>query len=266
MTNRRLLPVLLVAFAACSESPIGPDLLAVDDAIVAQFAEEASEASDVRLPSLRALVHASRAAIEASGGNEEAVRFFRHARKLAVAAADSAEIGAEEAARQLGRRSYAVTLRGVVAALGDAAAADALAGSAAGLARIQTRIADREVPARIAAYLERIEARIAEGQNKLSAGEPAVALHHALSAAEAIRGLSPAYLARKWIAEATQLVRSAVASVGDAPTEEEAKALRQARWLLGAAKEAHTAGSFGRAIGAATRAATLAATVLQGRG
>jgi len=85
--------VLLVAFAACSDSPVSPDLFTVDDAIVAQFAEEASEASDVRLPSLGALVRASRAAIEARGGNAEAVRFFRQARRLLGAAKEAHTAG-----------------------------------------------------------------------------------------------------------------------------------------------------------------------------
>jgi hypothetical protein len=142
---------------------------------------------------------------------------------------------------------------------------EALAGSAAGLARINDRLADREVPARITAYLERIGARITLGETKLGEGEAVVALHHALGTAEAIRHLSPNYVARKWIAEASRLFRSARVAVGDAPTEEEVKALRQAFRLLNVARDAHSAKEFGRAVNAATRAATLAAGVLQGR-
>jgi hypothetical protein len=99
----------------------------------------------------------------------------------------------------------------------------------------------------------------------LGEGEAVVALHHALGAAEAIRHLSPNYVARKWIAEASRLFRSARVAVGDAPTDEEVKALRQASRLLNVARDAHSARKFGRAVNVATRAATLAAGVLQGR-
>ena len=259
-----LAPTLLFV-GACSDAT-EPTLEAIDDQIVAQFAEQVAEAADVRLPHLGALIRASRKAIQASdGGHEEAVRFFRQARRLAVAAEDSATAGAEEAARRLNQASYRRTLQGVVSSLGAGAVSEALAGSAAGLARINDRLADREVPARITAYLERIGARITLGETKLGEGEAVVALHHALGTAEAIRHLSPNYVARKWIAEASRLFRSARVAVGDAPTEEEVKALRQAFRLLNVARDAHSAKEFGRAVNAATRAATLAAGVLQGR-
>ena len=255
-----LAPTLLFV-GACSDAT-APTLEAIDDQIVAQFAEQVAEAADVRLPHLGALIRASRKAIQASdGGHEEAVRFFRQARRLAVAAEDSATAGAEEAARRLNQASYRRTLQGVVSSLGAGAVSEALAGSAAGLARINDRLADREVPARITAYLERIGARITLGETKLGEGEAVVALHHALGTAEAIRHLSPNYVARKW----SRLFRSARVAVGDAPTEEEVKALRQAFRLLNVARDAHSAKEFGRAVNAATRAATLAAGVLQGR-
>jgi hypothetical protein len=269
--NKRLffLAPVLFFMSACSEvtAPALDVLDAIDDEIVAQFAEEVAEADEIRLPRLGALLRASREAIKASdGGHEEAIRFFRQARRLAVASEDSADAGAEEAAERLARASYRRTLMGIVATLGDAAAADALAGSAAGLARINDRLADRDVPARITAYLGRIGETITSGEAKLNEGESVAALHHALAAAEAIRHLSPSYLARKWIGDATQLFRTARAEVGDTPTEEEAKALRQAARLLRGAHEAYGAEEFGRAVNRATRAAALAGGVLQGRG
>jgi hypothetical protein len=254
-----------VSLAACDQ-PTAPAVETVDDAVVAQLAEEVSESSDLHLPSLGALLRASRDAIHATdGGNPEAVRHFRAARHLAVASEDSLAAGNEEAARRLARGSYRHTLQGIVTALGEPAVAEAVAASAAGLTRIEARLEGRDVPERITKRVARIGELVAGGQVHLAAGEPVAALHQALAAAEAIRHLSPRYLARRWIRTATELLRGAIAAVGDAPTEEEARALRRAHRLLAVARDELAAGRPLRAAEAARRSARLSGGVLHGR-
>ena len=260
-----ILVALAIAFAGCEQST-GPTLDAVDDASLAQFAEQVSEASDVRLPSLGALLRASREAIHATDeGNTTAVRYFHAARRFAMAAEDSLEAGNEDAARRLSNRSYGHTLQGIMAALGPDVAAEAVAGSAAGLARIQGHLDGRDVSERIAAQVARIAERVATAEAKLDAGEAVAALHHALAAAEALRHLSPRYVAGKWIHHAVQSLRAGIQAVGNAPTEEEAQALRRARRLLNVAKDELEAGHPRRAVEAATRSVQLSAGVIRGR-
>ena len=79
------LAVMATALTAC-DTGTAPSIDVLDEAAVAQFAEAVSESNDVQLPSLGALLRASRVAIEAQGGNEEAVGHFRRARRLANAA------------------------------------------------------------------------------------------------------------------------------------------------------------------------------------
>jgi len=256
--------VLLLALAAC-ETSTEPLVQVLDEAAVAQFAESVSESTDIRLPSLGALLKASRAAIEAQGGNDEAVGHFRRARRLANAAEDSLDAGNTEAAKRLVRRSYGQQLAGIVAALGDEAVDDAVAGSAAGLARVRDHLAGRDVPDRVAKAVERIAAQVTAAEEGLAAGKPGAALHHSLTAAEGIRHLSPRYVAGKWIHRAIQVFRSAKQAVGDAPSEEEATALRRAGRLLNVAKDEFEAGSWRRAVDAAKRSARLSWGVVQGR-
>lgn len=263
---KRIQSVLIAALAvtAC-ETSTAPSLDILDEAAVAQFAEAVSESSDIRLPSLGALLRESRATIEAAGGNEEAVAHFRRARRLANAAEDAREAGNIEEARGLARQSYRHTLAGVVTALGEDAVGTAVAGSTAGLARVQGHLEGRDVPERVMKAVARITQQVAAAEEKLAAGEPVAALHHALAAAEGIRHLSPRYVAGKWIQRATQVLRSARQAVGDAPTEEEVTALRRALRLLNVAKDEFEAHSWLRAVDAARRSATLSWGVLQGR-
>ena len=260
-----ILVALAIAFVGCEQST-GPALDAIDDASLAQFAEHVSEASDVRLPSLGALLRASRYAIQAMDeGNTAAVRHFHAARGFAMAAEDSLEAGNKDAAKRLSNRSYGHTLQGILAALGPEVAATAVAGSAAGLARIQVHIEGREVSERIAARVARIAERVAKAEAKLAAGEAVVALHHALDAAEALRHLSPRYVAGKWIQHATRSLRAGIQAVGDGPTEEEAQALRRARRLLNVAKNELEAGHPRRSVEAAARSVRLSAGVIRSR-
>ncbi len=67
------------------------------------------------------------------------------------------------------------------------------------------------------------------------------------------------------IRRATRLFRAARAAVGDAPTEDEVKALRRAHRLLGIAEEAFDAKDWRLAIRAANASADLAQKVLDGR-
>ncbi len=121
--RRPILVALVIAFVGCEQST-GPALDAVDDASLAQLAEHVSEANDVRLPSLGALLRASREAIQAMDeGNTAAVRHFHAARGFAMAAEDSLEAGNDDAAKRLSNRSYGHALQGILAALGPDVAA-----------------------------------------------------------------------------------------------------------------------------------------------
>jgi len=259
-----ILAIMATALTGC-DTGTAPSIDVLDEAAVAQFAEAVSESSDVQLPSLGALLRASRAAIEAQGGNEEAVGHFRRARRLANAAEDAREAGDIEGARSLARQSYRHQLPGIVVALGGDAVSAAVAGSAAGLARIEGHLEGREVPERVTKAVERIATQVTTAEEKLAAGKPVASLHHALAAAEGIRHLSPRYVAGKWIQRATGVLRTARQAVGDAPTDEEATALRRALRLLNVAKDEFEARSWGRAVDAAKRSATLAWGVVQGR-
>ena len=88
----------------------------------------------------------------------------------------------------------------------------------------------------------------------------------AVRRADALRHLSPRYVARKWIHHATRSLRAALQAVGDsAPTEEEAKALQGAERLLNAARDELTAGHPRRAVEAAKRSLRLSSGVIKGR-
>jgi HEPN domain-containing protein len=269
MTYRR--PILLLAMlvlGACEQptAPIVKGLELLSDAAVANFAEQVSESSDVRLPSLHGLLRAARKAIRASdGGNKQAIRHFRRARHFTSAAEDSTEAGNEEAAKKLRRRSYGHNLHGVVAALGTEAVERAIAGSEAGLTRLQGHLDGREVSEGVARRLAKVVEAVGKSQEKLAAGQPVVALHHALDAAQRIRHFSPRYIARKQIGRAREVIKQAVAAVGDAPTEEEAKSIRRARRLLGTAQEEFKAHRYNRARSAAQRSARLSWGVVNGR-
>ena len=265
-SHRYVLGALVtLAFAAC-DPPTAPLADVLDEAALAQFAEAVSEATDIRMPSLGALLRASREAIQATdGGHEEAIRHFRAAHRLALASEEAAEAGDKDTAGQLARRSYVQKLLGIVATLGTEAVADAVAGSAAGLERLQDHLAGRDVPDRLTERVARIEKTVTAAHEKLAAGEPVHALHQALAAAEGIRSLSPRYVARKRIQRATTLLRQAIAAVGDTPTDEEATALRRARRLLGVATEQLETGHPRLAFEAAQRSAHLSWGVVQGR-
>lgn len=259
------LVALTIAFAGC-EGSTAPTQDAVDEALLAQFAEQVSESSDIRLPSLGALLRASREALHATDvANTAAIRHFRAARRLAMAAEDSVEAGNEDAAKRLSRRSHRHSLEGILTALGNGVAAEAVAGSAAGLARIQARLDGRDISERLAAHVARIARAVATAEAKAAAGEHVAALHHALASAEALRHLSPRYVARKWIHHATRSLRAGIQAVGDAPTDEEAHALQRARRLLNVAKEELKAGHPRRAVEAATRSVRLSGGVVRGR-
>jgi len=254
----------VVALAACdAPSSLRPEIL--DDAAVAQLAEVTSEDTAIHLPSLGSLLAAARQAIREQGGNEEAVDHFRRAYRLALAAELAWEEGRDEEARGLEARSYRHRLAGIVAALGEGVGAEAVAGSAAGLARVRDHIEGRDVSERVARAVERIAFHVDAAEGALQEGVPVAALHHALEAAEGIRHLSPRYVARKSIERATAMLREARQAVGDAPTDEEASSLRRAWRLLNVARDELSAGHPLRAVEAAQRSARLSWGVLQGR-
>jgi len=258
----------LVALGACEQptAPVVKDVELLSDAAIASFAEQISESSDVKLPSLDGLLRASRKAIRASDGdNKQAIRHFRAAHRLASAAEDSTEAGNEEAAKKLRRRSYGHRLHGVVTALGTEAVVGAVAGSVGGLTRLQDRLNGREISERATKRLARIVEFVDKAQALLTSDKPVQALHHALSAADGIRHFSPHYLARKQIGRAKNIIKQAIAAVGDAPTEEEAKSIRRARKLLGTAHEEFQARRYNRAHSAAHRSARLSWGVVNGR-
>jgi hypothetical protein len=265
MPHRYSIGVLAIfVLAGCDQSTAPADI--IDEAAVAQFAEAVSESSDVHLPSLGSLLRATREAIQATdGGHEEAIRHFRAARRLAAASEDSIEAGNDEAGRTLANRSRHRTLSGIVATLGSEAVEQAVAGSAAGLDRLQGHLAGRDVAERVATRLARIGEIVAAADTKLAAGELVAALHRALTAAKGIRQLSPRYRARRLIARATDLLDRATAAVGDAPTEEEATAIGRAGRLLGVARDEFEARHNQRALAAAQRSRRLSWGVVQGR-
>jgi len=263
--NSPLCFVLMAAALAACDQTTAPTLEVLDEADVAKFAEAVAESNDVRLPSLGALLKASRAAIQAQEGNEVAVGHFRRARRLTNAAEDSLEAGNIEAAEGLARRSYRQKLAGIVAALDDDAVGAAVTGSVAGLTRIQDRLEGRDVPQRIMDAVTRIATRVAWAEEKLVAGEHAAALHQALAAADGIRHLSPRYVATKSIQRASQLLRAARQAVGEEATDEEATAIRRAARLRNLAKDEFEAGHMGKAVNIAARSASLSWGVVEGR-
>ena len=254
----------LIALGACEQptAPVVKDVELLSDAAIASFAEQISESSAVKLPSLDGLLRASRKAIRASdGANKQAIRHFRAAHRFASAAEDSTEAGNEDAAKKLRHRSYGHRLRGVVAALGTGA----VAGSEAGLTRLQDRLNGREISEGAAKRLGRIVELMDRAQAMLASDKPVQALHIALTAADGIRHFSPRYVARKQIGRARDVIKQAIAAVGDTPTEEEAKSIKRARKLLGAANEAFNARQYNRARSTAQRSARLSWGVVNGR-
>ena len=272
MTDRPLVALLAsLVLVACGQpiAPVVEDVKGVgllSDAEIASVAEQISESSDVKLPSLNRLLRASREAINAGSGDyERAVRHFRAAKRLANRAEDSIEAGNEEEAKKLRRRSYGHRLQGVVATLGEDAVAGAIAGSEGGLTRLQARLSGRDISERAAKKLAKIAEHAGKSQVMLSSGKSVRALHYALSAADGIRHFSPRYRARKQIGRAKRVIKQAISVVGDTPTEEEAKSIRRARKLLGKANEEYKARKFDRAHSAAKRSARLSWGVVNGR-
>lgn len=260
-----VLALAVLSVAACGDAT-GPVSPALDEASVARIAEAVSEAADVRLPSLGALLRASREAIQAQGGHDEAVAHFRRAHRLRAAAEDAHEAGLVDEARRLERRAYRETLAGIVSALGPDAVADAVAGSVAGLHRVHERIEGRELPDWVARAVQRLESHVSAAEASLAGGNLLVALHHSLTAADGIRALSPRYAARRWIQRATDLLRAAREAVAAGPTEAEIATLRRAFRLLNLAKDELEAGHPLRSLEAARRSAHLSWGVLQERG
>ena len=265
MKRRKLYLIVSLGLvvAACDQTtaPAGD---VIDEVAVARFAELVSEDTDIRMPHLGALLRAAHEAIRASDDNTEAVAHFRRARRLRNASEEAHEAGNEEEARRLAHRSYTHRLMGIVAALGPEAVAEAVAGSVAGLARLEAHLEGKDVLTRVTQAVERIGAHVGMAQDKLAVGELVPALAHALAAAEGIRHLSPRYVARKWIQQATSLLEEAHQAIGDAvPTDEEALALHRARRLLNVAKDELQAGHPARATEAAKRSAHLSWGVIQ---
>ncbi len=207
------------------------------------------------------------ARLEATDGDPhaEAVAHFRRARRLNAAAEDSLAAGNQDAARRLQRAAYHQTLAGIVTALGTDPVSRAVAGASAGLGRVEARLEGRDVSERVARAVERIRKHVGAASDALAAGEPIRALAHALAAADGIRHLSPRYVAHRMLARAARLFKAARAAVGDAPNDEEIRALRRAHRLLRVARDAFDAGHFARAAEAARRSARLSWGVLQGR-
>ena len=140
-----------------------------------------------------------------------------------------------------------------------------MAGSEAGLTRLQDRLNGREISEGAAKRLGRIVELMDRAQTMLASDKPVQALHIALTAADGIRHFSPRYVARKQIGRARDVIKQAIAAVGDTPTEEEAKSIKRARKLLGAANEAFNARQYNRARSTAQRSARLSWGVVNGR-
>lgn len=255
---------LLVMLAACGEGPTQPDKFgALDEVAATEIAAGVLETTDARLPYLPRLVHeAIRTLREQDGVNEEAVTAFRRARRARRAAAAAHEAGDEEEFRRLRRIEMRWTLTGVIAALGPAVVPEALAGVDAAIARFEERAEGRELPPRFARAL----ARVKDLAERARTAETEVAsLYFSVTAADVILSLSPRHRARVAIERATRLFRRARAAVGDAPTEDEVKALRRAHRLLKAAEEAFEAKDWKLAKRAANASADLSQKVIDGR-
>lgn len=261
-----LLPVAtLLMLAACSDPGTGPAAQRepLDETSAQALAASVVEATDARLPHLPSLIRAAHEAIKANDQNAEAVGAFRQARRARVAAHDARLAGnAGEAARLL-RLSHRLTLEGVIAALGPEVVSEAIAGVEAAIARWDEHTAGRDVPERFARALERARELAASAR---ATDSPVAALSHALTAAEIIRSLSPAHLARRALSHATQVFRTALEAVGDSATDEENANLRRARRLLMRAREAFDSHEWAAAVRAALASAEISRSIIDGRG
>ena len=256
--------VTLVALSGCGETatePIEPTA-ALDEVAAQAVAADVVEATDARLPHLPSLVHEALEVVRSDDTQVEAATAFRRARRARRAAREAHEAGDEAKSLRLLRRARRFALEGVIAALGPGVAAEAIAGVEAAIARWDERVSDRDVPERFLRALEHARTQLAAARN---ADSPVAALSHALIAAEIIRALSPAHLARRALRHAAHAFRAATEAVGDAPTDDERATLARARRLLARAHEAFQNHEWRAVLRAAWASAELSLKVLDGR-
>jgi hypothetical protein len=256
----------LLLLTACGEqAAVGPTSQpeALDDAGAQALAVTVLNASDARLPFLPALLRASHEAINSQDDNAEAVTAFRKARRARAAAQQAREAGEADRAERLHRMSYRFTLTGVVAALGPEVAHEAIAGVDAAIARWEERLAGRDAPARFARALATARELAEAARSQDSA---AAALGRALRAAEVIRSVSPAHVARRAVTHARNSFQTARRAVGDSATDEENGSLRRAHALLARANEFLESKEWRTAIRAARASTEISQRVIDGRG
>jgi HEPN domain-containing protein len=270
--NRRHLLTLLVASAllsACdSSAPFGPEGDADEAALeeLALLALADGEAEGVPLPSFDRLLRETLQVIKTDqSSHAEGMKLLRRARHQAKLAAEAHQAGDNEAARDHTNRSRGLTLSAILLVLGDQVADQALEGVDQALARLDAKLAGKELTERIRKTLDRAHALFERGDEALASGNLRRALNVALVAADQIRSLSPRYQANKAIERATRAFRAAHEAVKANPTEVESEALGKARGHLKEAREAFEARKFREAIRHASEAGKLSLGVLQGR-
>jgi hypothetical protein len=259
--------VLLVSACDGSGPAAGEDALPdaeVEGLLVAAL--DAGEETSLPLPSLERLLRQTYRAIrEDPERNSEGIDFLRRSRAQARLARAALEAGDEEGARAHKARSEALTLQAILSVLGEDVATEALAGVDQALSRLETRLAGKNIPDRYLQALARIQEMSARGHDALDGGNPRAALRIALRAADGLRAIVPRYQAEVAIRRADRALRAAYDLVVSDATEAERNALRKARALLAAGKEAFRDRDFRLAIILARESTALSLEVLEGR-
>jgi hypothetical protein len=270
--NRRHLLTLLVASAllsACdSSAPFGPEGGADEAALeeLALLALADGEAEGVPLPSFDRLLRETLQVIKTDqSSHAEGMKLLRRARHQAKLAAEAHQAGDNEAARDHTNRSRGLTLSAILLVLGDQVADQALEGVDQALARLDAKLAGKDLTERTQKTLDRARALSRRSHEALATDNLRGGLNGALVAADQIRSLSPRYQANKAIERATRAFRAAHEAVKADPTEAESEALGKARGHLKMAREAFEARKFREAVRHASEAGKLSLGVLQGR-
>lgn len=271
MTPRGLILALVPALLlwgcdGSSPSAVEDSVNANDLEELAVAAMEAAEQEGLPLPSLQRLLQETYRTVRAAPeAYPEGLALLRRARLQARQAREALAAGDEEAARAHQARSEALALGAVIVVLGPDVPAQALGGVEQALARLDARLAGQNPPERFLQALDQVRNLAARGQAALEEGNPRGALKAALVAADRLRALVPRYQAQKAIHRADRAFQAAYDLVVAGPTDAEVAALRKARRLLAAAKDAYRSRDFRAAVRLARESAELSLDVLAGR-
>ncbi len=239
------------------------DETALQDLAVA--AMEGAEQDGLPLPSLERLRQETYRTVRADPeAYPDGIALLRRARLQARQAREALAAGDEEGARAHQARSEALTLQAIIVVLGPETPARALAGVDQALARLDARLAGQNPPERFLQALDQVRNLVARGRAALGEN-PRAALKAALAAADRLRALVPRYQAEKAIHRADRAFHAAYDLVVADPADAEVQALRRARRLLAAAKDAYRSRDFRVAVRLARESAELSLDVLAAR-